>query len=116
MLLRRHKRQGKVMSFQDLGLAPAILSALNEAGFTEPTSVQAAAIPLAMQGQDLMVSSQTGSGKTAAFMLPALNRIAHELSQHSGKSGSGVQVLVLAPTRELATPPRATAATCPACA
>jgi superfamily II DNA/RNA helicase len=97
-----HKQQGKVMSFEDLGLAPAILSALNEAGFTSPTPVQAAAIPMALQGQDLMVSSQTGSGKTAAFMLPALNRIAHELAQHSSNSGTGVQVLVLAPTRELA--------------
>lgn len=55
------------MSFEDLGLAPTILSALSEAGFTEPTSVQAAAIPQAMAGADLMVSSQTGSGKTAAF-------------------------------------------------
>jgi superfamily II DNA/RNA helicase len=86
------------MSFADLGLAPAIVSALTEAGITTPTAVQAAAIPPAMQGKDLMVSSQTGSGKTAAFMLPALNRIAHQ----SGKGGVGVQVLVLAPTRELA--------------
>jgi len=86
------------MSFEDLGLAPTILSALSEAGFTEPTSVQAAAIPQAMAGADLMVSSQTGSGKTAAFMLPALNRIAHQ----PGNKGVGVQVLVLTPTRELA--------------
>jgi len=86
------------MSFAELGLAPALLSALSDAGFTTPTSVQASAIPQALAGQDLMVSSQTGSGKTAAFMLPALNRIA----QQTGNGGVGVQVLVLAPTRELA--------------
>ncbi|MDS1140216.1 DEAD/DEAH box helicase [Pusillimonas sp. SM2304] len=86
------------MSFDTLGLAPSLLSAVLKAGFTEPTSVQAAAIPKALEGHDLMVSSQTGSGKTAAFMLPALNRISHM----PPNKGSGVQVLVLTPTRELA--------------
>ncbi|UYO94096.1 DEAD/DEAH box helicase [Pollutimonas sp. M17] len=86
------------MSFDTLGLAPTLLSAVLKAGFTEPTSVQAAAIPKALAGHDLMVSSQTGSGKTAAFMLPALNRI----SNMPPNKGSGVQVLVLTPTRELA--------------
>src|SRR3546814_13010569 len=64
-------RQRILMSFDTLGLAPSLLSAVLKAGFTEPTSVQAAAIPKALAGHDLMVSSQTGSGKTAAFMLPA---------------------------------------------
>src|SRR5690606_1945301 len=86
------------MSFDTLGLAPALLSAVRKAGFTEPTAVQSAAIPKALAGRDLMVSSQTGSGKTAAFMLPALNRIA----QMPANKGTGVQVLVLTPTRELA--------------
>lgn len=86
------------MSFDTLGLAPALLSAIQKTGFTEPTAVQSAAIPKALQGHDLMVSSQTGSGKTAAFMLPALNRIATQ----SAQKGSGVQILVLTPTRELA--------------
>ncbi|MGE8615463.1 MAG: DEAD/DEAH box helicase [Achromobacter veterisilvae] len=86
------------MSFETLGLAPALLSAVQEAGFTTPTTVQAAAIPQALAGHDLMVSSQTGSGKTAAFMLPALHRIA----QMPANKGVGVQVLVLTPTRELA--------------
>ncbi|AOB33052.1 RNA helicase [Bordetella sp. H567] len=86
------------MSFESLGLAPTLLSAVQEAGFDTPTSVQAAAIPQAIAGHDLMVSSQTGSGKTAAFMLPALNRIA----QMPANKGTGVQVLVLTPTRELA--------------
>jgi superfamily II DNA/RNA helicase len=86
------------MSFESLGLAPALVSAVTEAGFTEPTSVQARAIPLALAGHDLMVSSQTGSGKTAAFMLPALNR---QLTASPLRS-PGVRVLVLTPTRELA--------------
>ncbi|MCY1204004.1 ATP-dependent RNA helicase RhlE [compost metagenome] len=86
------------MSFETLGLAPALLSAVQDAGFNTPTAVQAAAIPQALAGHDLMVSSQTGSGKTAAFMLPALHRIA----QMPANKGVGVQVLVLTPTRELA--------------
>lgn len=86
------------MSFDSLGLAPALLSSIERTGFTTPTPVQMAAIPPAMAGSDLMVSSQTGSGKTAAFMLPALHRIA----QKSANKGRGVQVLVLTPTRELA--------------
>jgi superfamily II DNA/RNA helicase len=86
------------MSFETLGLAPSLLSAVLKAGFNEPTAVQAASIPRALAGSDLMVSAQTGSGKTAAFMLPALNRIAGM----PANKGSGVQVLVLTPTRELA--------------
>ncbi|WP_019937194.1 DEAD/DEAH box helicase [Bordetella sp. FB-8] len=86
------------MSFAELGLAPELVSALTEAGIETPTTVQEQAIPLALQGKDLMVSSQTGSGKTAAFMLPAL----HRMAKHTGNGGVGVQMLVLAPTRELA--------------
>ncbi len=86
------------MSFETLGLGPSLLSALRAEGFDTPTSVQAAAIPQALAGRDLMVSSQTGSGKTAAFMLPALERLSHRAAQ----GGRGVQVLVLTPTRELA--------------
>jgi superfamily II DNA/RNA helicase len=88
----------KVMSFDSLGLAPALLSSIERTGFTTPTPVQMSAIPAALAGADLMVSAQTGSGKTAAFMLPALNRIAHK----PANKGRGVQVLVLTPTRELA--------------
>ena len=86
------------MSFDSLGLAPALLSSIQETGFTTPTPVQLAAIPAALAGKDLMVYSQTGSGKTAAFMLPALHKIAGK----PGNKGRGVQVLVLTPTRELA--------------
>lgn len=86
------------MSFESLGLDPALLSAVQKAGFTEPTAVQKAAIPRALPGADLIVSAQTGSGKTAAFMLPCLNAIA----QNQTDSSRGVQTLVLTPTRELA--------------
>jgi len=86
------------MSFDSLGLVPALLSSIERTGFTTPTPVQTSAIPAALAGADLMVSAQTGSGKTAAFMLPALNKIAHK----PGNKGRGVQVLVLTPTRELA--------------
>ena len=85
------------MSFESLGLAAPLLSALKKSGFTEPTAVQASSIPQALEGHDLMVSAQTGSGKTAAFMLPALNRIINQPATQRG-----VSVLVLAPTRELA--------------
>ncbi|MCM5569815.1 DEAD/DEAH box helicase [Burkholderiaceae bacterium FT117] len=86
------------MSFSDLGLAAPFLASLAEAGYTQPTQVQRDAIPAALEGADLLVSSQTGSGKTAAFMLPSLQRL---LGQ-SARPGKGPRILVLAPTRELA--------------
>jgi superfamily II DNA/RNA helicase len=86
------------MSFASFNLDPAILQALTAAGYTVPTPVQEKAIPEALAGQDLMVSAPTGTGKTAAFVLPALQRLA----KPSAKSGRGPRVLVLTPTRELA--------------
>ena len=86
------------MSFENLNLNAAILKAIAETGYTEPTPIQAQAIPEIMAGHDLMASSQTGSGKTAAFILPALNRLATP----STLPGKGPRVLVLTPTRELA--------------
>src|SRR6185369_6059636 len=64
------------MTFEALGLHTSILNALTEAGYTAPTPVQQQAVPAAIEGKDLLVSSQTGSGKTAAFMLPSLHRLA----------------------------------------
>ena len=84
------------MAFATLGLAPQLLEAVTAAGYTQPTPVQVQAIPLALAGHDLLVSSQTGSGKTAAFMLPCLQRL---LSAGPAKTP---RVLVLTPTRELA--------------
>ena len=83
------------MSFQEFGLHESLLSRLAEIGFKDPTPIQREAIPLVMQGRDLLGSAQTGTGKTAAFMLPVLHRLLAEPAQ-------GTQVLVLEPTRELA--------------
>ena len=63
------------MTFENLGLAPALLRALAEHGYTEPTPIQAAAIPVAIEGRDLLAGAQTGTGKTAAFALPLLDRL-----------------------------------------
>ena len=81
------------MSFESLGLAPALLRALTEQGYTEPTPIQTAAIPAALEGRDLLAGAQTGTGKTAAFVLPTLQNI-------SSKPG-GPRALVITPTREL---------------
>ncbi|MBK6743709.1 MAG: DEAD/DEAH box helicase [Hydrogenophilales bacterium] len=86
------------MKFTDLGLNPLILKALETSGYEAPSPVQAAAIPAALAGADLLVSAQTGSGKTAAFLLPSLHRMA-EAPQAKGTSP---RILVLTPTRELA--------------
>ena len=87
-----------VVTFASLGLEPAILKAVQEAGYTVPSPIQAQAIPAALAGQDLMASAQTGTGKTAAFILPALQK----LSVASKVHGKGPRILVLTPTRELA--------------
>lgn len=86
------------MKFETLGLNKMLLEAIALTGYTAPTDVQARAIPEVLAGSDVLVSSQTGSGKTAAFMLPAL----HILSEPHPVSGNGPRVLVLTPTRELA--------------
>jgi superfamily II DNA/RNA helicase len=86
------------VTFETLTLHPAILKALADAGYTTPTPIQSEAIPALLDGHDLMASAQTGTGKTAAFMLPAL----HRLAEPSKVPGRGPRVLVLTPTRELA--------------
>jgi superfamily II DNA/RNA helicase len=85
------------MTFSDLGLDPRLLSALERLHHTAPTAVQAQAIPAALEGHDLIVTSHTGSGKTGAFLLPALQKILEKKGQTFGAS-----ILVLTPTRELA--------------
>jgi len=86
------------LSFESLNLHPTILRAIEEAGYTTPTPIQAQAIPEVIAGRDLMASAQTGTGKTAAYTLPALNLLA---TPHESKS-RGPRILVLVPTRELA--------------
>ncbi len=86
-------------TFQSLGLSTPILRGVVEAGYTTPTPIQAAAIPLALSGADLTGCAQTGTGKTAAFVLPLLDRLAQRPSQAKRRP---VRALVVAPTRELA--------------
>ncbi|NLI32367.1 MAG: DEAD/DEAH box helicase, partial [Deltaproteobacteria bacterium] len=86
------------MSFEELQLAPLILKALAKCGYHSPTPVQARAIPKVLTGRDVIASAQTGTGKTAAFVLPALQRLSSDSSEGKG----GLRVLVLTPTRELA--------------
>jgi superfamily II DNA/RNA helicase len=110
------------MTFESIGLHTSVLKALTEAGYTSPTPVQLQAIPAAIEGRDLLVSSQTGSGKTAAFMLPALHKFAsaeqqpvaslktaNQENQSARSRGerprfkpAQPKMLVLTPTRELA--------------
>ncbi len=93
------------MTFASLGLHDALTRAVSDAGYENPTEVQARAIPPAMEGRDLRVSSSTGSGKTASFVLPALERILAargDNTKRRDKGMTGPRVLVLAPTRELA--------------
>lgn len=85
-------------NFKQLQLHPGILKALDDSGYVSPTPIQNEAIPLIMQGHDIQASAQTGTGKTAAFLLPALNR----LTKPSNGPGIGPRILVLVPTRELA--------------
>src|SRR5258708_29427515 len=86
------------MPFTALGLEPRITKAVLEAGYTEPTPIQAKAIPPVLQGRDVIGIAQTGTGKTAAFVLPIL----HRLAAHGAPMGRrGMRALIVAPTREL---------------
>src|SRR3954469_24085352 len=86
---------GVPMPFAAFGLHPPLARATRELGYTEPTPVQAGAIPPALAGRDLIATAQTGTGKTAAFLLPVLHRLL-------GSERGGTRALVVSPTRELA--------------
>jgi len=90
------------MSFEDLGLAPFLLRALAEQGYETPTPVQQQAIPLVLEGHDLLAGAQTGTGKTAAFGLPLLQHLATN-PQEVRNGPRRPRALILTPTRELAT-------------
>ena len=83
------------MSFSQFTLDPSLLRGVSDLGFTDPTPIQTAALPEALAGRDVLAAAQTGSGKTAAFVLPILQRL-------HGRPGAGTRALVLTPTRELA--------------
>ena len=87
---------GDVVAFSGLGLSEPVLAAVDALGYTEPTPVQARAIPYVLEGRDLLAAAQTGTGKTAAFVLPAMSRLTHVARHH------GPAMLVVTPTRELA--------------
>ncbi len=84
--------------FKNLSLSKPIIRALSQKGYLEPTDIQRAAIPLALEGKDLLATAQTGTGKTAAFALPIL----HQLHERAASDKKGLRALILAPTRELA--------------
>ena len=88
--------------FTDFALYERILRAVHEAGYTTPTPIQAQAIPVALSGQDVMGSAQTGTGKTASFVLPILQKILPLSSTSTSPARHPVRALVLCPTRELA--------------
>lgn len=88
--------------FDDLGLSPEILQAIRALGYTAPTPIQRQAIPLVLAGRDLMAQAQTGTGKTAAFALPLLQRLQPYANTSTSPARHPVRALVLTPTRELA--------------
>jgi Superfamily II DNA and RNA helicases len=83
------------MKFKDLGLHPAIAGRCESLGYTEPTPIQKQAIPFVLEGKDLIATAETGTGKTAAFLLPILHKLGNSQER-------ATTVLVLTPTRELA--------------
>src|SRR4051812_24400193 len=83
------------MTFSSFGLHPDLLRGIKDLGFTRPTPIQTDAIPPALEGRDLLAAAATGSGKSAAFLLPIANRLI-------GKKRGTTRALVLTPTRELA--------------
>lgn len=90
------------MTFEALGLCPEILRALAEAGYTEPTPIQAQAIPVVLSGRDVMAGAQTGTGKTASFALPMLETLRVYANTSTSPARHPVRALILTPTRELA--------------
>ena len=95
------KSSETLIGFVDLGLRPELLQAVQEAGYTSPTPIQQQAIPLALEGRDLIGLAQTGTGKTAGFTLPIIERLLEEGYGHVKTGSHRVRVLVLTPTREL---------------
>ena len=93
---RLYVNTNEITRFDQLGLSEKVLAAVVEMGYEEPSPVQRGAIPAVLEGRDVMAAAQTGTGKTAAFLLPTLDRLGH------AAKGQGVLMLVVTPTRELA--------------
>ena len=90
------------MSFSNLGLSEALLRAVADQGYTVPTPIQLQAIPAVLGGGDILAGAQTGTGKTAGFMLPILQRLSTTTAPRSRTGGRALRCLILTPTRELA--------------
>ena len=88
------------MSFESLGLKAELLRAVSDKGYSSPTPIQKQAIPLILEGRDLMGGAQTGTGKTAGFTLPLLQRLVSSETKVKGRRP--IRALILTPTRELA--------------
>lgn len=95
-------QQESIATFPEFGLHPSLLKAIAETGYTSPTPIQAAAIPLVLDGRDVMGAAQTGTGKTAAFTLPILHRLMPLANTSASPARHPLRALILAPTRELA--------------
>src|SRR5262249_24068982 len=93
---------GDRLTFDTLGLSAHLLQTVKEEGYVAPTPVQAEAIPLVLAGRDELAAAQTGTGKTAAFTLPILDRLRHHANTSFSPARHPVRVLILVPTRELA--------------
>src|SRR5512140_2224815 len=89
-------------SFEELGLRPELLRAVAESGYTIPTPIQAQAIPVILEGRDVMGGAQTGTGKTAGFALPILQKLLPLANSSPSPARHPVRALILTPTRELA--------------
>ncbi len=89
------------MSFKSLNLSPKLLKTLNQLNYTTPTEIQTKSIPLLLKGKDILATSQTGTGKTASFLLPLLENIQESKRIRTGEERYKVKALILAPTREL---------------
>ncbi len=90
------------MKFEDLGLMPELLKAVADSGYSSPTPIQAQAIPVVLAGKDVMGGAQTGTGKTAGFTLPLLQRLSRHANTSPSPARHPVRALILTPTRELA--------------
>ena len=89
------------MTFSDLGIISPILKAIEQQGYTEPTPIQAQSIPILLEGHDLLGSAQTGTGKTAAFTIPIIQRIFLQRTKKKKKGRRVLRALIISPTREL---------------
>ncbi|PKA55668.1 DEAD-box ATP-dependent RNA helicase 48 [Apostasia shenzhenica] len=101
LFLYLHNVQGQLW-FDECNVSPLTVKALNAAGYVNLTVVQEAALPLCLEGRDVLVKAKTGTGKSAAFLLPAIEAVVNASSNHSVNRGPPILVLIVSPTRELA--------------